>query len=85
MNEKRDVPVGFKLTESEKKKADSISDIYGLSPGSLSSKLLRDFIKAYEEYGESVQFPPRYDVNVEQTPIQKKVNAANELLKQKAG
>lgn len=74
MNEKRNVPAGFKLTESEKKKADKIAQVFGHTPGSLASILLRYFLDAYDAHGDSIQFPPRYDVNTTETPIQKKSN-----------
>ena len=77
MNEKRNIPAGFKLTESEKKRADKIAQVFGHTPGSLASILLRYFLDAHDIRGDSLQFPPRYDFNTTETSIQKKTNLAD--------
>ena len=84
MNEKRNIPAGFKLTESEKKRADKIAQVFGHTPGSLASILLRYFLDAYDTHGDSIQFPPRYDFNVTGTSIQKKAQLADEAPNLKA-
>lgn len=61
MNEKRDITIGFKLSESEKEKAEKIANIYGHKPGSLASVLLRNYIEAHEKHGENLRFPPKFE------------------------
>lgn len=72
MNEKRDITVGFKLSESEKERAELIAGKYGHKPGSLAAVLLRNFLNAYDTHGEALRYPPKFDYYEEQSVIDKK-------------
>ncbi len=72
MNGKKQILVGFKISEDERPLFESIASEYGLKPGALAGVLSRKFIEAYNIHGDSIQFPPRYDFNTTETPIQQK-------------
>ena len=60
MIEKKDTPVGFKLSETDKKRAEKISAIFGHKPGAMAGILIREFMKAYDTHGSNLKFPPEF-------------------------
>lgn len=92
MKEKRDITIGFKISESDRKKAESISTLYGHKPGALAGLLLRHFVEAHNTYGERLKFPPAFDYYEEASKITKKklnrevgIDSANVSSRRKAG
>lgn len=87
MSEKRDIPVGFKLSESDKARADIAAAKYGHKPGSLAGVLLRQFLDALDEHGDTLKFPPTYDYYETGSYVDQKIenDPANDSSRQKAG
>ena len=61
MEDKRQTPVGFKLSEREKEAAEEVAAKFGHKPGSLAGMLLRGFVDSYKQHGEQLKFPPEFN------------------------
>lgn len=86
MSDKKQILVGFKISEDERPLFESIAENYGLKPGALAGVLFRKFIDAKKTHGSDLKYPPEFDYYESESHVMKKKNdPANELSKQKAG